>query len=341
MRVTLKDVAREAGVSVTTASRALNGKGELAAESRALVMEVAERLHYVPSDVARALVSGRSNTLGVMFTDITHPVYADLLAGVEDEANNNGMSVLYMNSGEDHEMAARCMRTLRSKHVDGVLFTPLLTDSGKGIEELSSLGVPLVAVLRAFPEVPMDYVIADNEESGYLATRHLIELGHRRIAHIGGLEGASTTDGRAAGYERALRESRIKPQPNMISRGPHSNDEGHRVASELLSRDKAPTAIFASTFGQALGTLQAAREAGARIPDDIALVAGDETDFAQYLEPPLTTVRQPTREMGRQGAKLMLARLAGRRRRPKGIVLHPELIVRRSSGDRVSRATAR
>lgn len=339
MRVTLRDVAREAGVSLTTASRALNGKGELAAESRANVLEVAKRLHYVPSEVARTLVSGRSNTLGVMFTDITHPVYADLLAGVEEAANRRGMSVLYMNSGDDREVAARCMRTLRSKHVDGVIFTPLFTDSHEGIEELTGLGVPLVAVLRAFPEVPMDYVIADNEQAGYVATKHLIDLGHRRIAHIGGLLGASTTDGRAAGYEKALREAGIKLNPAWSTRGPHTQEEGERVTSALLS-SRPPTAIYASTLRHALGALTAARAVGVRIPEDLALVAGDESDFAQHLEPPLTTVRQPTREMGRQGAELMFARIDGRRRRPKGIVLQPELIVRRSSGDRVRRRAA-
>jgi DNA-binding LacI/PurR family transcriptional regulator len=197
--------------------------------------------------------------------------------------------------------------------------------------------VPLVAVLRAFPEVPMDYVIADNEQSGYLATKHLIDLGHRRIAHIGGLPGASTTDGRAAGYAKALREARIKLDPAWSTHGPHTREEGDRVTSELLNATKPPTAIFASTLRHALGALNAARAAGLRIPDDLALVAGDESDFAEYLEPPLTTVRQPTREMGRRGAELMLARLEGRRRRPKGIVLEPELIVRRSSGEPIGR----
>jgi LacI family transcriptional regulator len=325
---------------VTTASRALNGMGELAADSRANVLAVAKRLHYVPSEVARTLASGRSNTLGAMFSDITHPVYADLLAGVEEAANRRGMSVLYMNSGDDREVAARCMRTLRSKHVDGVIFTPLLTDSPEGIDELTGLGVPLVAVLRAFPQLQMDYVIADNEQAGYLATKHLIDLGHRRIAHIGGLLGASTTDGRAAGYEKALREARIKLNPDWSTRGPHTEEVGERVTSALLRAQRPPTAIYASTLHHGLGAMAAARAAGVRIPEDLALVAGDESDFAKYLEPPLTTVRQPTRDMGRQGAELMFARIVGRRRRPKGIVLQPQLIVRRSSGDPVRRRPA-
>jgi DNA-binding LacI/PurR family transcriptional regulator len=151
------------------------------------------------------------------------------------------------------------------------------------------------------------------------------------------LVGASTTDGRAAGYDKALREARIKPSPDWSSRGPHTQAEGERVAAALLSGDRAPTAIYASTLRQALGAMTAARAAGIRIPDQLAMVAGDESDFAEYLEPPLTTVRQPTREMGRQGADLLFARLTGRRRRPKGIVLQPELIVRRSSGRPVRR----
>jgi LacI family transcriptional regulator len=332
MRVTLRDVAREAGVSVTTASRALNNKGELAAESRALVLAAAERLQYVPSDVARTLVSGRSMTLGVMLTDIASPVYAEVLAGIEDAANAEGYSVLYMNSGEDHAMAARCLRTLRSKHVDGVLFTPLLRDTGNDdIAELVRSGIPLVAVLRKLQGVSMDFVVTDNVEAGALATHHLLDLGHTRIAHVGGVEGAWSTDSRAAGYANALEAAGIETDAALVVRTWHSTQEGHEAARELLLQPDRPTAIYAATLPQGLGTLRAVRELGLRIPQDVAVVAGDESHFAQYLEPPLTTVQQPSREMGRKGAALLLQRLAGRRKRPKGVVLHPRLIVRRST----------
>jgi DNA-binding LacI/PurR family transcriptional regulator len=319
-------------VSVTTASRALNNKGELSAESRALVLAAAERLRYVPNDVARTLVSGQSMTLGVMLTDIASPVYAEVLAGIEDGANAQGYSVLYMNSGEDHEMAGRCLRTLRAKHVDGVLFTPLLLDTRMDeLAELDRLGIPLVALLRKLPDVAMDFVVTDNVKAGELATRHLMELGHTQIAHLGGVEGAWSTDARAEGYAKTLGAAGVALDPALVVRTSHTIDEGHRAALELLRRPDPPTAIYAATLPQGLGTLRAVREMGMRIPTDVALVAGDESQFAQYLEPPLTTVQQPSRAMGSTGAALMLQRLAGRRKRPKGIVLQPNLIVRRST----------
>ncbi len=331
-RITIRDVAREAGVSVTTASRALNNKGELSATSRAVVLAAAERLRYVPSDVARALVSGRTRTIGVLITDNASTVYAEVLRGIEDVANASDYGVLFMNSGDVQERALRCIRTLRARQVDGVLFTPVQQDGKDDLEELRRGGLPIVALVRHFPELEdLDYVVADNELGGYAATRHLLELGHRRIAHLGGRIGASSTEGRLDGYARALRERGLAVDDRLVRRTPHTIEDGSTAALELLDRRGRPTALYVATLPQTMGVIRAARSLGLRVPDDLSLVAGDEGDVAEFLEVPLTTVEQPSREIGRQGAELLLARLDGRRSRPKGIVLEPRLIVRGSS----------
>lgn len=329
-RVTIRDVAREAGVSVTTASRALNNKGELNEATRALVLAAAERLRYVPSDVARALVSGRTRTIGVLITDNASTVYAEVLRGIEDVANEGDYGVLFMNSGDVQERALHCIRTLRARQVDGVLFTPV-QKGDDDLEELRTSRLPSVALVRRPAGEEIDYVVADNELGGYYATEHLLELGHTRIAHVGGRIGASTTEARVEGYARALRERGLTVDDALVRRTPHTIDDGHRAALELLDRAERPTAVIAATLPQTMGILRAVRALRLRVPADVSLVAGDDAELAEFLEVPLTAVAQPSREIGKQGAELLLAGLGRPRGKPTAVVLEPRLIVRDSS----------
>jgi len=339
-RATIRDVAREAGVSVTTASRALNSKGELSDATRALVLSTAAELHYVPSDIARALVSGRTNTIGVLITDNASPVYADVLRGVEDIANANGYSVLFMNSGDDEDRALDCVKTLRARQVDGVLFTPV-QEGDRDLEQLTHMDVPVVAAVRRPAGQDIDFVVADNELGGYYAAEHLLKLGHRRIGHIGGRIGAWTTEARSSGSARALAEYGLEVDERLVRRTPHDIEAGYRAAMELLEQPQRPTAIAAATLPQAMGVLGAAEALGLEIPGDLSVVAGDDADFAAFLRAPLTCVEQRAREIGRQGMELLLARLTGRRRRPKGIVLEPHLVVRASTAPPRGRGSRR
>ncbi len=329
-RITIRDVAREAGVSVTTASRALNNKGELSEATRALVLAAAEELHYVPSDIARALVSGRTKTIGVLITDNASPVYADVLRGVEDVANANGYAVLFMNNGDDEDRALECIKTLRSRQVDAVIFTPVQSGD-RDLEQLRRLDLPIVGVVRRPAGQDIDFVVADNELGGYYATEHLLKLGHRRIGHIGGRIGAWTTEARMEGYARALGEQGLQVEDRLVRRTPHEIESGYEAAMELLQQSQPPTAIIAATLPQTMGLLRAAGSLGLKVPDRLSVLAGDEADFAEFLHAPLTTVGQQSREMGRQAMRLLLSRLSGRRRRPKGVVLKPELVLRGST----------
>lgn len=328
---TIRDVAREAGVSVTAASRALNGRGELSPEKRARVLEAAARLNFVPSAVARALVSGKTKTLGMVITDNASPVYADIVKGVEAAAKRAGFGILLCNSADSQDQALACLALFQAKQVDGVLLTPVQSDR-RDIEFLQQAGIPHILLLRHFGDPDTDAVITDNVAGGRLATNHLIELGHTRIAHIAGPAHTSSAQGRLAGYLAALGEHGLASDPALIRHAPYTIEGGYQAALPLLSEPDRPTAIFAANDLIAIGVMKAARELGLRIPDDLALVGGDNIELAEYLAVPLTTFRQPAWEIGAHGAELLLARLRGEREHAEQVVLPTELIVRASSG---------
>ena len=333
MRVTIHDVARTAGVSVATASRALNHKGEIGPDKRARVLAAAQTLGYAPSSMARALVSGRSRILGVLINNNASPVYAELLRGIEDAANAAGFTLLFSNSADSQEQALHCLATLQSMHVDGLLLTPVQTDR-RDIELLQRSSLPFMLLLRHFPDLEADYVIVDNVAGGYLVTSHLLELGHRRIGHLAGPAHTSTAQGRLTGYRQALAERGAPFDQGLLTHADYTIAGGYEGARRLLERSDRPTALFAATDLQAVGVLKAARELGLRIPEDLALAGGDDIELAEFLEVPLTTFRQPAREIGMLGAEILMARLRVGSQALQQVVLKPKLIVRRSSGCR-------
>jgi LacI family transcriptional regulator len=331
MPATIRDVARLADVSVTAAHRALNGKSELSADKRVRILEAARRLNYVPSAAARALVSGKTKTIGMIATDNASPVYAGIVRGVEEVANAAGFGLLLCNSADSQDRALACLDLLRAKQVDGVLLTPVQTDL-RDVQHLQENGTPFVLLLRHFAELATDFVITDNEAGGYVATRHLLELGHRRIGHVAGPAHVSSAQGRLAGYRRALAEHGIAADERLVAHAPFTVNGGFEAALELLARPDRPTAVFAANDLQAVGVLKAARQLDLRVPEELALVGGDDIELAEFLEVPLTTFHQPARAIGARGAEILLGRLEGELGPPERVVLRPELIVRRSSG---------
>lgn len=332
MPATLRDVARHAGVSVTTAHRGINGKSELGEGTRQRILDAARTLGYVPNQTARSLVSGRSLTIGMIVTDNASPVYAGIVRGVESVVKAAGYGLLLCNSADDPAEALSCLELLRSKQVDGVLITPVQSNLTE-LDYLRDAQIPYVLLLRTFDATSDDAVVTDNELGGRSATALLIELGHQRIAHIAGPAHVSSARGRRAGYERALRERGITVDPDLIVHASFTTQGGYTAARDLLSRSDRPSAIFASNDMQAVGVLKAARELGLRIPDDLALVGGDDIELAEFLEVPLTTFHQPAYEIGSQGAELLLSRLDGESGEPRQIVMTPQMIVRQSSGE--------
>jgi len=331
--VTIKDIARELGLSVNTVSRALNNKPDVSRQTRARVLETARRLHYVPNTIARSLVTRRSNTLGLVVTDVVNPFYSRVIRGVEETARQHGYTIILLNTNERDEDEKAAIRVLRSKRVDGMIISPVQV-SRDHIAALQEDGYPFVLINRYFPDLDTDYVINDNRLGAYLATSHLIRLGHRRITHITGPEHVSSVRERLRGYRQALEEGGVAADQQHVIHTSLSLEGGYRATQQLLDGCSLPTALFTYSDLLAVGALKAIREAGLRVPEDVALVGYDDIEFAAFLEVPLTTISQRSYEIGSCGVELLLDILAnpGEQRQRRHTVLQPRLVVRKSCG---------
>jgi LacI family transcriptional regulator len=326
--VTLADIAREAGTSPSTASRALNGSGYVSEAARDRLVAVANRLGYVPNESARTLKQRTSRVVGVVVSDLDNQFYARLAAGIEQvlrEANYQ-MMVLGDNSEVAEEVAGA--RTFLAMRAPGVIMTPVGSDA---TELLRSRGIAVVEVDRRLADVPCDAVVIDNERGGREATMHLVGLGHRRIALLG-VETDWTSDaGRLNGYRTALRNAGIEFDQRLVVRIPlHSPDTEMRI--EALLDEGAPTAIFAANNTLAEQVWHVLRRRGLRIPGDVSLVGFDDVPWMGMVEPAITVVEQPTLELGRRAALLLLRRLDGPSLDPAVEILQPRLVVRGSTG---------
>jgi LacI family transcriptional regulator len=326
--ITLADIAREAGTSASTASRALSGRGYVAVDVRDRLVAVAERLGYVPNASAQTLKQQRSRVVGVVVSDLDNQFYARLAAGIEQVLREAGyqMVILGDNSDDDEEVAG--IRTFLAMRAPGVIMTPVGSEAS---HLLHSHGTAVVEVDRQLATVPCDGVVIDNERGGREATMHLVGLGHRRIGFLG-VETDWTSDaGRLSGYRTALRNARIEFDKRLVARIPvHSPDTEARIESLIDSAQ--PTAIFAANNALAEQTWLVLRRRGLKIPGDISLVAFDDVPWMEMVDPSITVVEQPTLELGRCAAKLLLRRLhGGPSLAPSVEVLQPRLLVRGST----------
>jgi LacI family transcriptional regulator len=330
--VTIKDVAREAGVSVGTASQAVRESPAVRAATRRRVQAVAKRLRYQPSAVARGLVTRRTHTVGLLISDIANPFFIRAVRAIEDGAQANGYNVILCNTDEDPAKETQYLRVLIEKRVDGII---LATTAGslQAVRDVRWRRIPLVLFDRELPGMAADTVKVDGVSGGRLATEHLFHLGHRRIAIIHGPVVRSTGAERLQGYLNALAAAGLRPDPALIREGNFKQDSGRALAHALLRVTPPPTALFCTNNLMTVGALQTLQEQGVRIPADLSLIGYDDMEWWTLTDPPLTTVGQPVSELGREAMRLLLAQIAapGRRRRQR-VVLKPELLVRESCG---------
>jgi LacI family transcriptional regulator len=330
--VTIKDVAREAGVSVGTASQALRASPAVREATRKRVLAVAKRLRYQPSAVARGLVTRRTHTVGLLISDIANPFFIRAVRAVEDVAQENGYTVILCNTDEDPAKEMQYLRVLMEKRVDGII---LATTAGslRSVRDVRWRRVPLVLFDRELSGIATDTVKVDGVLGGRLATQHLLDLGHRRIAIIHGPVVRSTGAERLQGYLEALKAAGIRPIPALIREGNFKQDSGRELARQLLHVSPAPTALFCTNNLMTVGALQTLGERGIRIPKDLSLVGYDDMEWWTLTHPPLTTVGQPVYDLGREAMRLLLEQIGAKgRRRPQRVVLKPELLVRDSCG---------
>lgn len=345
---TIPDVARLAGVSTATAARALGNYGSVSASTRAKVEAAAAELGYRANSLARSMVTGTTNTLGVVLSDIENPFFSRVLRGISDVAHEAGFEVVLVNTDESSETERSAVRVLTEKRVDGLLVCPADAGSTAHLVSVSDSGVPLVLVDRRIKDVRADSVVVDNRAAGRAATEMLAALGHRRIGLITGMDGElgeafaapglkgieramiNTTAGRAAGYRDALQDAGIDVSADYVVSEGFRREDAVRATQRLLSLRRPPTAILALDSLLALGALQAMREMGVRCPDDVSLVGFDDADWTEAVTPPLTVVAQPVQRIGAEACRLLLERIEGSTRPPVHRVLRTELVERGS-----------
>lgn len=326
--VSIKDIARAANVSYSTVSRALNDSPRVKAETKAQIARIASEMGYLPSAVARSLVTRRTCTLGAVVTTITDLFYAEVIHAIEETALSLKYSLILANSGGEPERELAAIQALRERRVDGIILISSCC-ARQGLSAEIELDTPVVIINNAYQEHIGYSVETDNAAGGRAATQHLIELGHTRIAHIAGPEREWDAVERQAGYEQALQAAGLPLDPNLIVRGDSRPQGGIQAMKQLLALPSRPTALFCYNDTTALGAMRSARAAGLRIPEELSVVGFDDIDLAPFFEPPLTTVAQPKRRMGEMAVQMLLELLAGRPVVDQ--VLPNELIVRGST----------
>lgn len=328
--ITIKDVAQHAQVSVTTVSHVINGTRFVSEAARERVQQAIAALNYVPSALARSLKSSRTHTVGMMIPNNSNPYFAEIIRGIEDTCFEAGFNVILCNSDDDPHKQSQYVRVLSEKQVDGLI---VLSSGGDPelIATLRSAGMPQVVVDREIDDLTVDLVEVNHELGGYLATRHLLELGHRRIACIAGPQALSPARQRVQGYHRALTEAGLRVDDKLLRSTDFTSAGGHAAMASLLKMRQRPSAVFASNDLMAIGAVCAAAEAGLRIPEDLSVVGFDDIALAAYSNPPLTTIAQPKHQTGTLAARLLLERIAQRDKPLHREILQPTLCLRRST----------
>lgn len=320
---TMKEVARLANVSVSTVSHVINKTRFVSSSTRQKVLKAMDKIGYHPNMIARSLRRRKTNTIGLVISDITNPFFPGVVRGIEKQLIKKGYSIILTNTDDDIEKEKNLVTLLYGKRVDGFIIVTAGGES-KHIESLIQLRVPVVLLDRKISGLKLDAVLVDNEGGTRKLTEYLINLGHKRIGIITGPLNVFTGKERLNGYLKALQEYSLPRDDKLIKTGDFRQESGYSLTLELLSLSSPPTAILACNNLVGIGAMDALKEKGIRIPDEIELVIFDDLPWFGHLNPPLTVVAQPTFKLGEMAAKLLLEQIRGRKK-PKEIVLEVEL----------------
>jgi DNA-binding LacI/PurR family transcriptional regulator len=331
--VTMRQIAERAQVSIGTVSHVINETATVRPKLRERVIEAIRSMGYQPSALAQGLRKNRTNMLGMVIPDITNPFFPGVVRGVEDVAYKRSFRVILCNADNDPSKEASYVRELRSYHIAGLLIIPAVgPDIAGHLRAYASASVPVVCIDRVPDGWKGDAVLVANAEGAYLATRHLIQMGHKRLAVIAGPLKLTNAAERLKGFTRALNEAHIEIEPEFVQEARFDAASGYQAALRLLRMLPRPTAIFACNDLMAFGVLEAARELGLRCPEDLSIAGFDSLEFAKLTDPSLTSVYQPGYQLGATAARLLLQRIDGMRLAPQKILLPTELKRRNSVG---------
>jgi LacI family transcriptional regulator len=333
---TMKRIAGELGVSITTVSKVLNNRQDIGHATRARVLAKVAELGYQPNAVARSLTLRRTHTLGVVIPDLMHSFFVEIVAGIEAAVSSRGYGLLLCSSNEDPGKERQELDMLRQRQVDGVVLGSANASGNTDLlQQIASLGIRLVMIDRDdHPDVTCDRVVTDDHEVGRLATAHLISQGRKAIAHITGTQVLHARR-RADGYRAAMKAAGMKIRPEWIVRGGFKEADGYKSMQALLSIKPRVDAVFAANDPAAIGAMKAAWDARLKVPEDVAVIGAGDITFGDLLRVPLSTVSWSREDLGRAAAQLLLDRIdAGEHdaARPRRIIIPPHLVVRRSSG---------
>ncbi len=329
-RPTMKDVARLAGVSVQTVSVVVNNRPEIAPDTRDRILAAIDQLGYRPFFVARSLRTGLTRNIALVVSDITNPFFANMANTVEDYAHASGYNLILYNTHSDVQREKNYLQVASQRWIDGLLFVST-KDEIHGLETLQSAGIPVVAVDRIPDNYDGPWVILDNLKTGQLVANHLLDLGHRHLAHISGPLDLRLSRERLQGFQEVIAARGLEPGLSAVGDDSWSCESGYVAMRSLLQARPRPTAVFASNDRLAIGAMRAAIESGLRIPQDLSIVGVDNIEFAAYQSPPLTTVHQSLMSVATLGIKILLSILTGETPVQTQVVFEPTLIVRGST----------
>jgi LacI family transcriptional regulator len=331
MEVKIKDVAAKAGVSSATVSRVVNNRGNVTPETREKVLRVIREMGYLPNAVAKSLRSQKTMALGVIVPEINHSYYAEIIKGIENKAYKNQYKVIICDTGNNREKELEFIGLLMNKTVDGmILVTPTLSD--EEIIRFADNGYSIALVGRYIEHQDISCIFTDNVKFSKEVVCHLVEQGHRDIAFLSGYADAIDSYERLDGYLKGLKEHKLPFKPGLVENGNFSEEGGYQAVKRLLEQHPEVTAVYAANDEMALGVYRFCAEYGIRIPERLAVVGVDDNRISRYISPKLSTVRQPTLEMGMAAAeKLILQLETGALKGERALKLESRLIIRESS----------
>jgi DNA-binding LacI/PurR family transcriptional regulator len=327
MKITIYDVAKKSGVSIATVSKVINNKGRISEKTRKKVLDVMKKLDYYPNVMASALMGKKTKTIGFLIPDLANPFFSELARNIEDRAHELGYHLIICSTDYLPDKENKYISLLKQKSVDGFILASGFEDLEK-VEELMKEEIPVSIVARDFPMFPVNAVAIDDFMGGYEATSYLMNLGHKHIGIIA--RDVWSNRERVRGYKQALKENNLNA--SFLEYAQETNIKwGKRIANQYLNSDRVPTAIFACNDLLTIGAIQAAKENGILVPEQLSVIGFDDTMIATVVDPPLTTMAQPIQIMGREIMDLMIGMIEGKKKEIKRVTLMPKLVVRKST----------
>jgi LacI family transcriptional regulator len=331
---TITDIAKKLGISPSTVSRALSDHPDISPKTKKQVQKIAKELNFTPNPIAQSLKNNRTSTIGIIVPEIKHDFFSSAISGIEEVAYQSGYTIILCQSNESFEREVINTNMLMHHRVAGVIVSiSQNTKRGDHFRDLIERGIPLVFFDRACEEVKASKVVIDDAKCAYDAVSYLIKKGYKRIAHFAGPIGLEICKKRLNGYKEALKNAKLHFEESLIQYGGLHEQDGYNSMEFLLKKKLIPDAIFAVNDPVAIGAFQRIKESHLKIPKDIAIIGFSNNKITTLVDPPLTTVNQPSFEMGKKAAEILIGQIENKNKSlaPKTIVLKAELIIRGST----------